>query len=71
MEPLPGIDSVYPSGVAFAPSALPSVDPAPGLFSMTTGLPRRSASLGMTMRARVSTAPPAGHGTITEIARVG
>jgi hypothetical protein len=45
--------------------------PAPVRFSITTGWPRRSASLTPTARATVSAAPPAVYGTIMRIGRDG
>ena len=47
------------------------VPEAPTVFSMTTGWPRRSASLGMTSRAATSTLPPAENGTTATMGWLG
>src|SRR4051812_22231434 len=45
--------------------------PAPGRFSTTTGLPRRSSSFAPRSRARTSVAPPGVKGTTIVIGRFG
>ena len=52
------INSVCPSGVACATMVDASVLPAPERFSMTTGCPHISASLGPISRAVMSVALP-------------
>src|SRR2546423_14561476 len=47
------------------------VVPAPGLFSMMTGCPRRGESFSPTARATMSTPPPGGNGTMNRIGREG
>jgi hypothetical protein len=44
---------------------------APGLFSTTTGWPKRTLSRSATMRVTVSLAPPGGNGTTMRIERSG
>jgi hypothetical protein len=46
-------------------------EPAPGLFSITTGWPSRSDSFWPTIRATVSVGPPGGCGTTTRMGRFG
>src|ERR1700682_205465 len=45
--------------------------PAPGLFSITTGCPRRSPSLPATARAEMSVDPAGGNGTTILMGLVG
>src|SRR5207302_2112207 len=45
--------------------------PAPGLFSITTGLPSRSVSRWPSSRATMSVPAPAGYATIQRTARSG
>src|SRR5215831_3542389 len=56
--------SVYPSLSARATASLPSVPPAPGRFSITTGWPSFSCSDCATMRPMMSAPPPGPNGTI-------
>ena len=58
--PLNASTIVYPSGAAFAVSPTATVPPAAGLFSTTTGWPRRSLSLSAIVRPRTSMELPAG-----------
>src|SRR5204863_8379616 len=55
---------VKPSGGLFARLAMPSVPPAPGLFSTTNCWPLVSVSPCASARARMSLTPAGGHGTI-------
>src|SRR5690348_8450295 len=43
------------------------IPPAPARFSITKGLPRSSAIRAVTVRATISTAPPAGNGNSMRI----
>ena len=54
--------SVWPSGLAFATSAVPIVPPAPVRFSITTDCPQLSLIFCAMMRARVSVPPPGDNG---------
>src|SRR6478672_11596556 len=63
--------SVYPSGGAFATMSSPSVEPAPGRLSMTTGTFQRSASFWATRRPVISVPPPGANGTIIRTGFVG
>ena len=56
------IASVWPS-VALAAMSTPSMPPAPGLFSITTGWPQRAASLSPISRAIRSSELPGPVGT--------
>jgi hypothetical protein len=62
---------VYPSGGDFATASAATLPPAPGRFSTITGWPRDSLSLAPSMRASMSTAPPATKGTMTRIGLLG
>ena len=57
--------SVLPSGSDVATALPPSVEPAPGRFSTTTGWPSRACICWPTKRAMVSIGPPAA--TVTMI----
>ena len=57
------ITIVWPSGGDFATSSTPTLPPAPGLFSITTGWPQAWASLSPIARARMSVLPPGVNGT--------
>ena len=64
--------SVYPSGAAFATASMPIVPPAPpGRFSMMNCWPSRSDMRCASIRATLSSAPPATVGTITRTGRAG
>jgi hypothetical protein len=65
------IRSVYPSGTALATAVAPMTVPAPGLFSIRTGLPSRPSSLWPTRRANISVLPPDTYGTMMVTGRVG
>ena len=51
--------------------SVPMLPPAPGLFSMITGWPRRSVSLPATARADRSVEPAGGKGTTSLMGLVG
>ena len=55
--------TAWPSAAPLATSATPIWPAAPGLFSTTTGWPKRSARCGPMVRAIRSTLPPGGNGT--------
>ena len=70
--PTVSCEIVYPSGAAdFAIAEGPSIPPKPGLFSTMIGCPRCFAASSASLRRCVSVDPPAGHGTISVIGRVG
>jgi len=48
-------------------SAVPMVEPAPGLFSITIGCPSAGASSFCRMRAATSVKPPGPNGTTMRI----
>ena len=62
--------SVWPS-VALATASMPSMPPAPGLFSMTTGWPQREASLSLMARTIRSSELPGPVGTTIFTGRLG
>jgi len=62
---------VYPSGGAFATNSDPIAWDAPGLFSTTTGLPKRSLSLAPTILAATSVTPPGASGTMMRMGLFG
>ncbi len=57
--------SVVPSGAARATRPVPSVAPAPGLFSTMTTVPRRRPISSAINRAMISVVPPVAKGTIS------
>src|SRR5690606_33527184 len=57
--------SVYPSGFALATAAVPTLPPAPGLFSTMNGWPSRLPSWSVTSRATTSGVEPGPNGTTT------
>ena len=61
----------YPSGCDRAVASVATVPPAPGRWSITTGLPRISVASAQTSRETKSTAPPGGNGRNTLIGRSG
>src|SRR5574337_685698 len=69
--PLKPSASVQPSGGDLAATSTPSMPPAPGLFSTTTGWPQRSLSLSPRTRATTSSELPAGAGTTMRTGRGG
>lgn len=62
-----GTKSVWPSGAAAATSALPSVAPTPGRFSMTEGCPSRSCKPWATRGAAQSVIPQGAEGATRRI----
>ncbi len=61
---LVAISSVCPSGADLATAAVARMVPAPGRFSITTGLPpQRADNCSPRMRATTSVGPPAANGT--------
>jgi hypothetical protein len=68
---LAAISSVWPSGAARITSPEPSVPPAPGRLSMTTGWPSAEPRPRAMARASRSVAPPAGNGTTMRIGLLG
>src|SRR6266852_8709001 len=52
--------TVYPSGGDFAVASAPMLDPAPGLYSITTGWPRLLLISFAIGRPRTSELPPGG-----------
>jgi len=62
--------SVWPS-VALAATSRPSMPPAPGLFSMTTGWPHFAPSLSLMARAMRSSELPGPVGTTMRTGLVG
>jgi len=62
---------VYPSGRVFMTTSVPTLLPAPGLFSMTNCWPRRSDSHWPIRRAMMSVDPPAANGTTMRTGRAG
>ena len=61
---------VWPSGEARATAAAAVMPPAPGMFSITTGLPNESAIFCATARAVMSPRPPGPNPTTILIGRV-
>src|SRR5258706_11289558 len=64
------INSVVPSGFAFATTSAPITPPAPPRFSTTTGCPHSCCSFTPTVRAVMSVPPPGANGTtkVTDLA---
>jgi hypothetical protein len=71
MGPLKPMPIVWPSGWALATVSMPSMPPAPALFSTTTGWPQRSFSLSPSRRTMMSSELPAGAGTTMRTGRAG
>src|SRR5215510_10328813 len=65
MAELVAINSVWPSGAAFATAFTPTCWPAPGRFSTTNGLPIRCSQTCAAMRASRSVEPAGVNGTTT------
>src|SRR3954467_8062628 len=63
--------SVWPSGSACATTAVPSVVPAPGRLSTTTGWPREAASSPASARAATSVNDPGTTGTMRRTVLLG
>ena len=63
--------SVNPSGAALATISEPMTPLAPARFSTTTGWPSRMLNRWLIRRAIMSTAEPAGSGTIMRSGRSG
>ena len=61
------ITSVLPSAGARATMSSPMTPDAPGRFSTTTVVPKAGPSSLLTVRARKSSVPPAGNGTMKRI----
>jgi hypothetical protein len=62
---------VWPSGAARATDAAALIPPAPGMFSITTGLPNESDIFCATARAVMSPRPPGPKPTTILIGRAG
>src|SRR5882762_7968054 len=58
------INSVLPSGLAFATTSVPITPPAPPRFSTTTDCPHFCESFAATVRAVISVPPPGANGTM-------
>ena len=58
-------------GAAFATRSAPAVPAPPATFSTVTGCPGSCARRGASMRARMSSSPPAGNGTTSVNSRAG
>src|SRR5215470_18910736 len=65
------MNSVEPSGAAFADACAPMMVLAPGRFSITTGCPQSWLMVWPIRRATMSLGPPAGKGTMIRIGRLG
>src|SRR5574343_455022 len=65
MGPLNPMPRVWPSGAALATTSMPSMPPAPALFSTVSGWPQRAASFSPRVRTMMSSELPAGAGTTT------
>src|SRR5215470_13560803 len=65
------MNSVEPSGAAFAAACAPMMVLAPGRLSITTGCPQSWLIVWPIRRATMSLGPPAGKGTIIRIGRLG
>ncbi|MDT4823992.1 hypothetical protein FQZ97_572330 [compost metagenome] len=63
--------SVWPSGAALATYSDAIMVPAPGLFSTSTGWPRRLCSRSASRRDMMSAAPPGENGTTSVTGLVG
>ena len=63
--------SVWPSGAARATDPAAPIPPAPGMFSITTGLPSESDIFCATARAVMSPRPPGPKPTTILIGRAG
>ena len=63
--------SVWPSGAARATDPAALIPPAPGMFSITTGLPNESDIFCATARAVMSPRPPGPKPTTILIGRAG
>src|SRR6516165_11691606 len=61
--PLATTISVYPSGADVASACEATTPPAPGRFSTTTDWPHILETTSPSVRARISTPPPAEYGT--------
>ena len=62
---------VWPSGVAVAPAVWPTAPLPPVRFTTVTGCPSSFSSSTATMRAMRSVPPPAAHGQMSWIGRLG
>ena len=63
---------VWPSGGALATSAVATMVPAPGRFSISTALPpQRADNCSARMRATTSVGPPAENGTNSRTGALG
>src|SRR5690606_11524150 len=60
----------WQSALAFAATPAPMLPPAPGRFS-TTITPRSSLTFSASMRATLSSGPPAAYGTMNSTVRLG
>src|ERR1051325_8075453 len=69
--PVPAMPIVYPSGAALATVSTPTIAPAPGRFSTTTGWPQCSPIPWPGSRAAMSVPEPGGYGTTIRTARCG
>ena len=65
------IINTWPSADALAVTCAPMLPLAPGRFSITKGLPKRSVSAGEIIRAMMSDEPPGGKVTIRRTGRLG
>ena len=71
MVPLVAIMMVWPSGALFATWTAAVTVPAPGRFSTTNDLPKRSLSFCPISRPRMSVPPPGANGTTKLTWRLG
>src|SRR5690606_20600253 len=65
------MSKVYPSGLDRATAAVPTLPPAPSLFSTTTLFPQRAPSLSAIRRPTTSVVPPGENGTTMLTERLG